>query len=353
MEQPISIAATATALPPHEITRDDVKRYFGSTFAIDERRLNAMMAIVDNSQVRRRFFIHPVDYIIEPRPLATLTREYQEHSIQLGQQAAESCLQKAGLSPSDVDLLITTSCTGFMIPSLDAHLINRMGFRPDVRRVPITELGCAAGAAALGRSADFVRAYPDATALVVAVELPSLTFQRARPRRRPTSSRRSCSATAPRRRSSPARRRAARRSSKSPATCCPTPSTPWGSICRATASTSSCRRKCRSSFAIASSRSSAPRWRGAGSRRPTSSAFVLHPGGRALLQAVQDELGLTDEDTQPSWTVLRECGNQSSASVLFVLDEWLRTRQVPRGAYGMLAAFGPGFSAETALLEWD
>jgi alkylresorcinol/alkylpyrone synthase len=83
------------------------------------------------------------------------------------------------------------------------------------------------------------------------------------------------------------------------------------------------------------------------------SAFVLHPGGRALLQAVQDELGLTDEDTRPSWTVLRECGNQSSASVLFVLDEWLRTREVPRGAYGMLAAFGPGFSAETALLEWD
>ena len=83
------------------------------------------------------------------------------------------------------------------------------------------------------------------------------------------------------------------------------------------------------------------------------SAYVLHPGGRALLQAVQDELGLTDEDTQPSWTVLRECGNQSSASVLFVLDEWLCTRGVAPGAYGVLAAFGPGFSAETALLQWD
>jgi alkylresorcinol/alkylpyrone synthase len=82
-------------------------------------------------------------------------------------------------------------------------------------------------------------------------------------------------------------------------------------------------------------------------------AFVMHPGGRALLQAIQDELGLTEADTQPSWNVLRECGNQSSASVLFVLDEWLRTRELPSGAYGMLAAFGPGFSAETALLQWD
>jgi len=83
------------------------------------------------------------------------------------------------------------------------------------------------------------------------------------------------------------------------------------------------------------------------------SAFVLHPGGRALLQAIEEEIGLTEADTQPSWHVLRECGNQSSASVLFVLDEWLRTRDVPAGAYGMLAAFGPGFSAETALLQWD
>src|SRR5690349_20292034 len=145
MEQPIRIAATATALPQHEITRDDVKRYFGSTFAIDERRLNAMMSIVDNAQVRRRFFIHPVDYIIEPRPLGTVTREYQEHSIALGMEVADASLRAAGLSPSDVDLLITVSCTGFMIPSLDAHLINRMGFRPDTRRLPITELGCAAG----------------------------------------------------------------------------------------------------------------------------------------------------------------------------------------------------------------
>jgi alkylresorcinol/alkylpyrone synthase len=83
------------------------------------------------------------------------------------------------------------------------------------------------------------------------------------------------------------------------------------------------------------------------------SAFVLHPGGRALLHAIEEEIGLTEADTQPSWHVLREYGNQSSASVLFVLDEWLRTREVPPGAYGVLAAFGPGFSAETALLQWD
>ena len=352
MEQQISIAATATALPAHEITRDDVKRYFGSTFSIDERRLNAMMSIVDSAQVRRRFFIHPVDYIIEPRPLATLTREYQEHSIALGQRAAEACLQKAGIAPSDVDLLITTSCTGFMIPSLDAHLINRMGFRSDVRRLPITELGCAAGAAALGRSTDFVRAYPDGTALVVAVELPSLTFQRGdlsqanlistilfgdgaaaavvtgRPGRGP-------------------------KILEVASHLLPDTIDAMGfdlqgdgfHIILSKEVPQLIRSRIKQILCTTLARR--------GLTTNDVSAFVLHPGGRALLQAIEEELGLTEADTQPSWHVLRECGNQSSASVLFVLDEWLYTRGVAPGAYGVLAAFGPGFSAETALLQWD
>jgi alkylresorcinol/alkylpyrone synthase len=239
-----------------------------------------------------------------------------------------------------------------MIPSLDAHLINRMGFRPDVRRVPITELGCAAGAAALGRCTDYLRGYPGGTALVVAVELPSLTFQRrdlsqanlistilfgdgaaaavvtGRPGRGP-------------------------RILEVASHLLPDTIDAMGfdlqgdgfhiilskevpALIRDRIKQILCTTLVRRGLSTAD-----------------ISAYVLHPGGRALLQAIQDELGLTDEDTQPSWNVLRECGNQSSASVLFVLDEWLRTRQLPSGAYGMLAAFGPGFSAETALLAWD
>ena len=77
-----------------------------------------------------------------------------------GRQAAEAVPGDRGMTPTDVDMIITVSCTGFMIPSLDAHLINLMGFRPDVRRLPITELGCAAGAMALSRAWEFVRAFP-------------------------------------------------------------------------------------------------------------------------------------------------------------------------------------------------
>jgi len=144
-----TIAATATALPPYTITRDDVKVYMGRVFDIPERRLEAMMSIVDNAQVHKRHSIFPLNYIIEPRPLSQTNNEYIEHAVKLGREAAEKCLERAGLKADEIDMIITVSCTGFMIPSLDAHLINLMGFRPNVRRMPFTELGCAAGAMAL------------------------------------------------------------------------------------------------------------------------------------------------------------------------------------------------------------
>src|SRR5947207_9977181 len=173
-----TIAATATALPPYTITRDDVKYYMGRVFDIPERRLEAMMSIVDNAQVHQRHAIFPLDYTIEPRALSKTNNEYIEHAVKLGREAAEKCLERAGLKPEDIDLIITVSCTGFMIPSLDAHLIHLMGFRPNVRRMPFTELGCAAGAMALGRAADYLKAHPGENVLIISVELPSLTFQR-------------------------------------------------------------------------------------------------------------------------------------------------------------------------------
>src|ERR1700681_4891287 len=172
-----TIAATAIAAPPHTLTRDDVKTYIRRVFDVEERRLDAMMSVIDNAQVHTRRAIFPVDYIVKPRSLGQTSIEYQEHSVILGRQAAEACLMKAGMTPADVDMIITVSCTGFMIPSLDAHLINLMGFRPNVRRMPFTELGCAAGAMGLARAADFLKAFPDKTVLIVSVELATLTFQ--------------------------------------------------------------------------------------------------------------------------------------------------------------------------------
>src|SRR5580658_613329 len=104
-----TIIATATAVPEFTITRDDVKYYMGRVFDIPERKLEAMMTIVDNAQVHKRHAIFPIEYTVEPRALELTNHQYMEHAVKLGRQAAECCLQRAGAKPEDIDLIITVS----------------------------------------------------------------------------------------------------------------------------------------------------------------------------------------------------------------------------------------------------
>lgn len=347
-----TIAATATALPPYTITRDDVKYYMGRVFDIPDRRLEAMMSIVDNAQVHQRYSIFPIEYTVEPRPLSKTNNEYMEHAVKLGRQAAEECLERAGLRPDEVDLIITVSCTGFMIPSLDAHLINLMGFRSNVRRMPFTELGCAAGAMALARAADYLKAHLGENVLIIAVELPSLTFQR-----------------------------------KDISQANLISSILFGDGAAAVVVTGKEQKGPKilvsetytfpdsldamgfdlrdSGFHILLSKD-VPEMIGAkikglmdgflerhGRTQKDIKGWILHPGGARLLGNVEKELGLCKCDTAPSWEILSNVGNLSSATILFILQEWLEKRPLNAGEYAVAAAFGPGFSAEFLLLQWN
>ena len=347
-----TIAATATALPPHKITRDDVKYYMGRVFDIAERRLDAMMAIVDNAQVQTRHTIFPIDYTVEPRGLHKTNNEYMDHAIRLGREAAEKCLERAGLRPDEIDLMITVSCTGFMIPSLDAHLINLMGFRSDVRRMPFTELGCAAGAMALGRANDYLKAKPDGNVLIIAVELPSLTFQRKDISQANLISSilfgDGAAAVIVR------------------GTECQGPKILVSETYTFPDSLDAMGFDLRDSgFHILLSKD-VPEMIGAkienlvdgflarqGRVRNDIKGWILHPGGARLLGNVEQALGLCKCDTQPSWDILANVGNLSSATILFILQEWLEKRPLKPGDYALAAAFGPGFSAEFLLLQWN
>ncbi|HKO05027.1 MAG TPA: 3-oxoacyl-[acyl-carrier-protein] synthase III C-terminal domain-containing protein [Candidatus Acidoferrales bacterium] len=347
-----TIAATATALPQYELTRESVRYYLDRVFPLQGVRLEAMQAIVENSQIERRFCIHPVEFIVEPRPLEELSKDYIENSVELGQRVAEDCLKRAGCGPRDIDLLITVSCTGFMIPSLDAHLINRMGFRCDVRRLPMTELGCAAGAAGLARATEFLRAFPGANALLISVELPSLTFQR-----RDISQANLISSILF---GDGAAAALVSGNGASGPRLLDTRSYTFPDSLAAMGFDLK-----NSGFHIVLSRDVPDLIRGKikelvtsflgshGLRQEEMAAFVLHPGGQKLLRYIEEELGLPRELTQPSWDVLRDYGNLSSASVLFVLHEWLAKGKLVPGDYGLLAAFGPGFTAELLLAQWS
>jgi alkylresorcinol/alkylpyrone synthase len=350
--QSCTIAATATAVPPHKITREDVKYYMGRVFDIPERRLDAMMAIVDNAQVHERNVIFPIDYTVEPRSLQQTNNEYMEHAIKLGREAAEKCLERAGLKADEIDLIITVSCTGFMIPSLDAHLINLMGFRSDVRRMPFTELGCAAGAMALGRAADYLKAKPGGNVLIISVELPSLTFQR-----KDISQANLISSilfgdgaaaviVTGKERGGP-------KILVSETYTFPDSLGAMGFDLRD------------SGFHILLAKD-VPEMIGAkieglvdgflqrqGRKRKDIKGWILHPGGARLLGNVEEALGLCKCDTQPSWDILGNVGNLSSATILFILQEWMEKRPLQTGEYALAAAFGPGFSAEFLLLQWN
>jgi alkylresorcinol/alkylpyrone synthase len=346
-----TIAATATALPPYTMTREDVKYYLGRVFDIPDRRLEALMSIADNAQVNKRYSIFPIEYTIEPRPLSKTNEEYIEHAVKLGRQAAEECLQQAGLRPDEVDLIITVSCTGFMIPSLDAHLINLMGFRSNVRRMPFTELGCAAGAMALGRAADYLKAHPGGNVLIIAVELPSLTFQRKDISQANLISSILFGDGA-------AAVLVSGKAEKGPKILVSETYTFPDSLDAMGFDLRD------SGFHILLSKD-VPEMIGAkirglvdgflerhGRKQEDIKGWILHPGGARLLGNVEKELGLCKCDTQPSWDILGNVGNLSSATILFILQEWLEKRPLKSGEYALAAAFGPGFSAEFLLLQW-
>lgn len=346
-----TIAGTATAVPPHVLSRDIVKNGIGPVFDLEGAKLDAVREIIDNSAIDQRYSVFPPEYTIEPRPLAQINREYQEKAVELGLQVTEHALAQAGMVPTDVDLLVTVSCTGVMIPSLDAHIATIMGFRSDVRRLPITELGCAAGAAGLARTWEYINAFPDRTAMLVAVEIPTLTFQR-----RDASQANLISAAlfgdgaagvVVTGREAPGPRILA-----SECFLFPDSLAAMGFDLRDTG------------FHIVLSKDVPELIRARvkglaqgflakqGLKQEDISAFLLHPGGQKLLSYMQEELGLKRSDTEVSWDILRRYGNLSSASVLFILNEWLVQKEMPSGSYGLLMAFGPGFTAEMLLLQW-
>jgi alkylresorcinol/alkylpyrone synthase len=350
-----TIVSTATAVPAHSATQAEVKDRLRAVLPLSPRRLEAVMEIFDHAAVERRFSVEPVERLGQARGLGEVQARYRENAILLGRRVAAEALARAGVEARQIDLLITVSCTGIMIPSLDAHLCNDLDFRADVRRLPITALGCSAGAAALGLAHDFLVGFPRARVLVVAVELPSLSLQRA-----DLSLANLVSTAIFGDGAAAALLDGGGNNNPGGVRILETLS----HLFRQTTAALGFDLKDDGFHSVLSKdvpglikteiatlvRELANR---RGLTREQLSCFVLHPGGRKILAFIEEELGLTRDDTQPSWDVLRSFGNQSSASVLFVLHAWLTQRRPAPGANGILAAFGPGLSTEMLLLRWS
>jgi alkylresorcinol/alkylpyrone synthase len=346
-----TVSAIATTVPEHRLALADTTRSLQQIMRIPQERAAAMRSIFLHAGVAQRHSPYPIEHFSKPRSLTQASAEYREHAIRLGRAVGAECLARAGILAGEVDFLVTASCTGLMMPSLDAYLVNELDLRRDVRRLPITELGCAGGAAALSRACDYLKAYPQSTVLVVSVELPTLTFQ---PDDGSMANIVSCALFGDGAAAALIRGddHAGTRIVDSTSHLFPDSYDALGfdlldgglhivlgrhlpALVRA-------------GLGEVVDRFLA--LHGLGSR--DIGFWVIHPGGTKLILQIEEVLGLSREQTQPTWDVLRECGNLSSASVLFVLERWMAMPNRRSGELGMMLGFGPGFSAELLLMQW-
>jgi alkylresorcinol/alkylpyrone synthase len=353
MDAAPTIVSTATAVPAHSASQEEVKARLEQVLSFPGRRREAVRELFDNAAVERRFSVVPLADLGRTHTLSEVQATYREHAIALGRQVATEALARAGVAPAEVDLIVTVSCTGIMIPALEAYLVNDMGFRPDVRRLPITALGCSGGAGALARAHDFLVGFPEARALVVSVELPSLSLRRADPGlANVVSTALFGDGAAAAVLAGGARGARGVRVLETLSHLFPRSTYALGFDLHDDGFHSVLSKDVPGLLKTEIARLVKTLADRRGLARDDLSCFVFHPGGRKILDCVEEELGLTHDDTRPSWDVLRDYGNQSSASVLFVLHEWLTSRRAGTGAHGVLAAFGPGLATEMLLLEW-
>ncbi|MGV9881645.1 PhlD [Streptomyces sp. NPDC003006] len=144
----------------------------------DHPRLNAILRVVNNCGVSSRHFTRP---LVSPTVSGTAdvrerTQAAFDDAVDMSEQAAVEALRAAGLAPQDVDAIVTSHATGWAVPNLDVHLIDRLGLRPTVRRVALTTVACAGGVQALIRATDLVTARPGSRVLVVAAEVLSTSY---------------------------------------------------------------------------------------------------------------------------------------------------------------------------------
>jgi alkylresorcinol/alkylpyrone synthase len=348
----LRIASVAHAFPAHYYRQEELlaalEARWGSQF-FNPQRLERLHR---NVMVGGRHLALPIENYADLTTWGRANDAWIRVAEKIGGAAILGALDKAGLQVGDVDTLYTTTVTGVATPSLDARLVNRIGLSTNLKRIPMFGLGCLAGAAGVARAADYVRGYPDQVAVLLSVELCSLTVQAEdlsipnliatglfgdgaaavvvvgedRPEAGP--------------------RVIASRSIFYPNT---ERVMGWDISERG--------------FSIVLS-AEVPEMVSEhlvgdvdaflaehSLRREDIARWIAHPGGPKVLRAMEESLELPDGALDLTWRSLREVGNLSSTSVLLVLEEVL-AEPPPPGSFGLMTAMGPGFCSELVLLEF-
>jgi alkylresorcinol/alkylpyrone synthase len=338
------VLSVATALPPYRLGQDEVKEFARALFSDEFKDIERLAPVFDNVRVDDRYFCVPREWFERDHGFPERNDLYVEHALDLSEKAARRALDRAGAAAGDVGAIFFVSTTGLSTPSLDSRLIFRLGLSEHTRRVPIWGLGCAAGVAGLAHAADHARLYPGKLTLLVGVELCGLTFQRgdlSKANLVATSLFADGAAAVLLGEGAQGIELTGGHSTTWPET---EDIMGWEVV--------------ETGFKVKISRSIptlvrqrmtenlATACEFAGLSPEEIRHYVTHPGGARVLDALEEVLGFEPGGLTLSREVLRDCGNMSSVTVLFVLERFLRNREFATGDMGMLSALGPGFSAE-------
>ncbi|MFF2586321.1 type III polyketide synthase [Peribacillus butanolivorans] len=349
---------------PYLLSQEKIMEFsreiFGSSFKNIERLLRAFK----NGQVENRYFSNDLEWFKEEHTFAEKNDIYIQQAVEFGKEAIEKCLANTEflidkLQPSELDAFFYISSTGMATPTIDARIMNELPFNPHTKRIPIWGLGCAGGASGLSRAFEYCKAYPKAKVIVLSVELCSLTFQR----------------------NDISKSNLIGTSLFSDGISCVL-------ICGDEVSAEKFSKKDQHLKFLDSQSTLMPNsldvmgWEVKDQGlyvvfskdiptiikdwlKPNVEAFLVenglmlgdvkdfiaHPGGKKIIDAYHEALGFNESMTAESMGILREFGNMSSATILYVLERFM-IRGGNIGEYGLAAALGPGFSSELVLMRW-
>ncbi len=349
------LAAVGQALAPHYYGQEQLLAAFREHWTARHYNPQRLDRLHRNVLVGGRHLALPLEDYAALETFGQANDAWIRVALEVGEAAVADALEHAGLAPDDMGALITVTVTGVATPSLDARLINRMGLPPTLTRMPIFGLGCVAGAAGISRATDYVKAHPDQVAVLLSVELCSLTLQRqdlSIPNLIASGLFGDGAAAVVVSEQASAGRGdgpkvVATRSVFYPDT---EEVMGWEISERG--------------FGIVLS-AEVPRMvrdhlrrdvdgflAEHGLERGDVASWICHPGGPKVLEAMEETLELPPDALALTWKSLREVGNLSSTSVLLVLRETMEHHRPPTGSWGLLLAMGPGFCSEVVLLRW-
>jgi alkylresorcinol/alkylpyrone synthase len=349
----MKLAAAASAFPSHTYDQQTIAGGLATVWHDKLQRPESLERLHRNTGVDQRHLVLPLQEYLEVDTWGKANNIWIENALNLGSTAICRALSPLNLNPQDIDALFFVTVTGVCSPSIDARLVNRMGLSPRIKRNPIFGLGCVAGVAGTARAADYVRAFPKHIAVLLSVEICSLTWQRG-----DVSVANVISAGLFGDGAAAVVIAGADTGLDGPQVT-DTRSTFYPNTERVMGWDVSER-----GFQIVLS-PDVPLVIEQNLRRDVDgflaehnlkrsdiSSWIIHTGGPKVLDAVANALELKPGDLDASWECLRQVGNLSSASVLVVLQDFLANRRGVPGTYSLMAAMGPGFCSELVLLRW-